>query len=79
LLAANAFASSESGTMLLADGRSGASFVLKEIRLRLQSAEQPHVREIRCAGGWAFPSSVAFPTLREMDGALGALIKIDVD
>jgi hypothetical protein len=44
----------------------------------LQSAEQANVRELRCAGGWAFISTVAHPTLAEMNRALGALISIEI-
>ncbi|NJD34146.1 MAG: hypothetical protein FIA96_04815 [Betaproteobacteria bacterium] len=83
LLAANTIAGNENdgriGTVLLAHHNDGPSFVLNEVRLGLQSAEQPNVRELRCAGGWAFPTSVAFPTLREIDLALGALISIEID
>jgi hypothetical protein len=51
---------------------------LNEVRFQLQSAEQANVRELRCAGGWAFISTVAHPTLAEMNRALGALISIEI-
>jgi hypothetical protein len=83
LLAANTATGSGSdagiGAVLLADYGDGPSFFLNEVRLLLQSAEQPNVRELRCAGGWAFPSSVAYPTLAEMDRVLGKLISIEID
>lgn len=83
LLAANTVTGSGNdagiGTVLVANLSDGPSFVLNEVRLRLQSAEQPNVRELRCAGGWAFPSSVAYPTLAEMNRALGALISIEIN
>jgi hypothetical protein len=52
---------------------------LNEVRLRLHSAEQANVRELRCAGGWAFLSTVAYPTLAEMNRVLGALISIEIN
>ncbi len=52
---------------------------LNQVHLRLQSAAQPQVRELRCAGGWAFTSTVAYPTLAEMNRALGALIGIEIN
>jgi len=52
---------------------------LNEVHLRLHSAEQPNVRELRCAGGWAFMSTVSYPTLAEMNRALGALISIEIN
>jgi hypothetical protein len=83
LLAANTATESanDSGidTVLLANHNDGPSFVLNEVHLSLQSAEQPHVRELRCAGGWAFPSSVAYPTLAEMNHALGPLVSIEIN
>jgi hypothetical protein len=65
------------GTMLLAE--LDVPLVLNEVHLRLHSAEQPNVRELRCAGGWAFPSTVSYPTLAEMKLALGALISIEIN
>lgn len=83
LLAANAVTGGENdagiGKVLLADVSDGPSFFLNEVRLLLQSVEQPNVRELRCAGGWAFPSSVAYPTLAEMSRVLGKLISIEID
>jgi len=83
LLAANTVTESanDSGAdaLLMANYNDGPSFVLNEVRLRLQSAEQPQVRELRCAGGWAFPSNVAYPTLAEMNRALGTLLSIEID
>lgn len=83
LLAANTVTGSQNdagiGTVLLADNGYDASFLLNEVRLRLQSAEQPHVRELRCAGGWDFPSTVAYPTLAEMSRVLGMLISIEIN
>ena len=80
LLAANTVTAMESdassAVMLLAERNE--SFWLNEVRLRLQSAAQPNVRELRCAGGWAFISAVAYPTLAEMNRALGALISIEI-
>lgn len=55
------------------------SLRLNQVHLRLQSAAQPNVRELRCAGGWAFISTVAYPTLAEMNRALGALISIEIN
>jgi hypothetical protein len=52
---------------------------LNQVHLRLHSAAQPHVRELRCAGGWAFTSNVAYPTLAEMNRALGALVSIEIN
>lgn len=81
LLAANTMTGSANdsgiGTILLA-GRDDP-LILNEVHLRLQSAEQPNVRELRCAGGWGFPSTVAYPTLAEMNRALGALISIEIN
>lgn len=81
LLAANMAAeregATETGAMLLA--ALDDTFRLNEVRLQLQSATQPNVRELRCAGGWAFSTSVAYPTLAEMNHALGALINIDIN
>jgi hypothetical protein len=83
LLAANAVTGSENdagiGKVLLADVSDGPSFFLNEVNFLLQSAEQPKVRELRCAGGWAFPSTVAYPTLADMNRVLGALISIEVN
>jgi hypothetical protein len=82
LLAAKTVTGSENagiGTLLLANHNDGPSFLLNEVRLLLQSAEQPYVRELRCAGGWAFPSTVAYPTLAEMNRALGMLASIEID
>lgn len=80
LLAANTVTAMESdassAVMLLAERND--SFWLNEVRLRLQSAAQPNVRELRCAGGRAFISAVAYPTLAEMNRALGALISIEI-
>jgi hypothetical protein len=81
LLAANTMTGSANdsgiGTVLLAGLND--PLILNEVSLRLQSAEQPNVRELRCAGGWAFPSSVAYPTLAEMDRVLGKLISIEIN
>lgn len=55
------------------------SLRLNLVHLRLQSAAQPNVRELRCAGGWAFTSTVAYPTLAEMNRALGALVSIEIN
>lgn len=52
---------------------------LNQVHFRLQSAVQPNVRELRCAGGWAFTSNVAYPTLAEMNRALGALVSIEIN
>jgi hypothetical protein len=52
---------------------------LNQVHLRLHSATQPNVRELRCAGGWAFTSTVAYPTLAEMNRALGALVSIEIN
>lgn len=81
LLAANTVAGSENdaatATILLA--ALDDPLRLNEVRFRLQSAEQANVRELRCAGGWAFISTVAYPTLAEMNRALGALISIEIN
>lgn len=61
----------------LASVGDGPSFVLNQVRISLRSDEQPRVRELRCAGGWAFPVSVAFPTLPEIRRVLGKLISIE--
>lgn len=83
LLAANTVTEnandSDADALLLANYNDGPSFVLNEVRLHLQSAEQPHVRELRCAGGWAFASSAVYPTLAEMNRALGTLLSIEID
>lgn len=52
---------------------------LNEVQFRLQSADQMNVRELRCNGGWAFISNVAFPRLAEMNRALGALLNIEIE
>lgn len=81
LLAANTVTGSENdaatATFLLA--ALDDPLRLNEIRFRLQSAEQPNVRELRCAGGWAFISTVAYPTLAEMNRALGGFISIEIN
>jgi hypothetical protein len=83
LLAANTVTEDGIGsgldTLLLANYNDGPSFVLDEVRLRLQSAEQPHVRELRCGGGWAFPSAATYPTLAEINRVLGKLIRIEIE
>lgn len=81
LLAANTAVTDADGTagkfMFLA--ARDDSYWLNEVRLRLKSAEQANVRELRCAGGWALISAVEFPTLVEMNHALGALINIEIN
>lgn len=81
LLAANmateAESATETGVLLLA--ALDDTFRLNEVRLQLQSSEQMNVRELRCAGGWAFTSNVAFPTLAEMNRALGPLAGIEIN
>ena len=52
---------------------------LNQVHFQLQSGAQPNVRELRCAGGWAFTSNVAYPTLAEMNRALGALVSIEIN
>lgn len=81
LLAASTATVTDTGTGmgLLANHNDGPSFLLNEVHLLLQSAEQPDVRELRCAGGWAFPSTVAYPTLAEMEHVLGKLISIEIN
>jgi len=79
LLAANTVTASESDTanatwMLTA---LDDALRLNQVHLRLQSAEQANVRELRCAAGWAFTSTVAYPTLAEMNLALGVLVSIE--
>ena len=44
--------------------------------MRLSSAAQPNVRELRCSGGWASMPEALYPTLAEMNKALGALAEI---
>jgi hypothetical protein len=56
----------------------GGSFALYSIHLRLQSAEQPNVRELRCNAGWDIMPHVQYPTLAEMRAALGPLIRIAI-
>jgi hypothetical protein len=53
-------------------------FALNAVHLRLTSSEQPNVRELRCAAGWAFLSSAVYPTLAEMRGALGSFVRIEI-
>jgi hypothetical protein len=83
LLAANTVTGSANDAgidgVLMADVSDGPSFFLNEVRLLLQSAEQAYVRELRCAGGWAFPSTVAYPTLADMNRVLGKLISIEIN
>ena len=52
---------------------------LNQVHFQLQSGAQPNVRELRCAGGWAFTSNIAYPTLAEMNRALGALVSIEIN
>lgn len=54
------------------------TLVLNTVRLRLASAEQPNVRELRCAGGWDRMSNAVYPTLAEMRSALGPLVSIEI-
>ncbi len=76
LLAANTV-TGDAGTLLLT--ALDDTLRLNEVRLHLQSPDQMNVRELRCAGGWAFTSSVVYPTLAEMNHALGALINIEIN
>jgi len=52
---------------------------LNQVHFQLQSGAQPNVRELRCAGGWAFTSNIAYPRLAEMNRALGALVSIEIN
>ncbi len=81
LLAANTMTGSANDGEIAAILLAGLDDTLRlnEVHLRLHSAEQANVRELRCAGGWAFPSTVAYPTLAEMNRALGALISIEIN
>lgn len=81
LLAANMATEAESaaGTRAMLLAALDDTFRLNEVRLQLHSPEQMNVRELRCAGGWAFTSNVAFPTLAEMNRALGAFVSIEIN
>lgn len=81
LLAANIATEAESaaGTRAMLLAALDDTFRLNEVRLQLHSPEQMNVRELRCAGGWAFTSNVAFPTLAEMNRALGAFVSIEIN
>jgi hypothetical protein len=57
------------------DGDDGP-LAFKLVTMRLQSAAQPNVRELRCSGGWASAPDTVYPTLAEMNGALGELAEI---
>jgi hypothetical protein len=79
LLAANTVSESDTANATWILAALDDSLRLNQVHLRLQSAGQPNVRELRCAGGWAFISTVAYPTLAEMNRALGALISIEIN
>jgi hypothetical protein len=55
-----------------------APFALNAVHLRLKSSEQPNVRELRCAAGWAIMPSAVYLTLAEMRSTLGALVSIEI-
>lgn len=57
------------------DGDDGP-LAFKLVVMRLQSAAQPNVRELRCSGGWASAPDTVYPTLAEMHSALGGLAEI---
>lgn len=59
------------------DHQGGSQLVLNVLHLRLKSATQPQVRELRCSTGWADPASARYPSLLEMRAALGDLASIE--
>ena len=81
LLAANTVTASENDTAIAPRILAVLDDALRlnQVHLRLHSAAQANVRELRCAGGWAFTSTVAYPTLAEMNRALGAVISIEIN
>lgn len=56
----------------------GSQLVLNEVRLQLNSPEQPQVRELRCNTGWALRPHALYPTVAEMRGTLGELASIEI-
>lgn len=64
------------GIPIGANDRESGPLVFNLVSMRLHSAAQPNVRELRCSGGWASISEVVYPTLAEMNKALGALAEI---
>lgn len=79
LLAANTATGNDTATATVLLAALEDALRLNEVCLRLHSAEQANVRELRCSGGWAFISTVAYPTLAEMKHALGDLISIEIN
>lgn len=59
-------------------GERDGDLVLNAVHFRLQSGEQPNVRELRCSAGWAPSGDAVYPTLAEMRGALGTLIELAI-
>lgn len=57
------------------DGDDGP-MAFKLVVMRLHSAAQANVRELRCSGGWASAPETVYPTLTEMHAALGDLAEI---
>lgn len=55
----------------------GGQLVLNVLHLRLASAAQPQVRELRCSTGWTDPASARYPSLVELRRTLGELASIE--
>lgn len=56
----------------------GAQQVLYVVRMQLQSAAQPQVRQLRCSTGWAHAPEATFPSLAEIRAALGEVASLDL-
>lgn len=59
------------------DNDGGGQLVLNVLHLRLHSAAQPQVRELRCTSGWSDHSAARYPSLVDLRGTLGELASIE--